>query len=611
MKFTVKNYTTKWHALEIGIMIGCVISPLLFVLAMELILRGAANTSKGVMKNEHLTLPPSRAYMDDITILVPSQIAADGLLQRYYDLFTWARMKAKPKKSRSLSLDGGSVREIHFKIGGDKIPTVREKSVKSLGHLYSIPLTDRHMGTEVQKVALKGLKSIDKTCLPGKMKAWCYKHGLLPRLLWPLQMYEIAISRVERIQQYSNCVSGSEFLLVFWKVGLYTISGNLEPPISSLVEEFKIGIVRLHMMMKDSADVIIRKGYPEIKSGTKWSAVETTQEAECSLRIKDIIGGTQINRAGLGSANKRVFSKVDPKGKRDMVSEEIRMFEEEQRKASAVTQAKQYAWTKCNDIEPIRLSWKSLLAMEPLAISFLLRSTCDLLPNATNLKLWGYTNSDLCLSCRSDRGTFCHVISACPQSLQMYTWRYNKVLKVIIELLRVQCETANQQSITAKEPIIQFLKEGECPVRKQKHPNMKLLNGDSDWNVSADLKTSLQFPVHIIQTEKRPDIVAWSVPWEENREEAHERKKNRYKTLRADCVEKGWICHVIPIEVGCRGFIGHSVISFLSKIGITGRSLKVASNLLQTTAQYASSWIWSKARSFQHERNTCGTTFPV
>ena len=133
-----------------------------------------------------------------------------------------------------------------------------------------------------------------------------------------------------------------------------------------------------------------------------------------------------------------------------------------------------------------------------------------------------------------------------------------------------------------------------------KIPNMRLLNGASDWKVSANLKTSLQFPVHIIQTEKRPDIVAWSdskksvllieltVPWEESREEAHKWKKNRYETLRVDSAEKGWICHVIPIEVGCRGFIGHSVISFLSKIGITSRSLKVASNRLQTTAQYPS-----------------------
>ena len=30
-----------------------------------------------------------------------------------------------------------------------------------------------------------------------------------------------------------------------------------------------------------------------------------------------------------------------------------------------------------------------------------------------------------------------------------------------------------------------------------------------------------------------------TVPWEENCEEAHERKKNHYETLRADCVEKG------------------------------------------------------------------------
>ena len=144
----------------------------------------------------------------------------------------------------------------------------------------------------------------------------------------------------------------------------------------------------------------------------------------------------------------------------------------------------------------------------------------------------------------------------------------------------------------------------------KKNPYMKPLNGASDWKVSADLKTSLQFPVHIIQTEKRLDIVAWSdskksvllieltVPWKENREESHERKKNRYETLRADSVEKRWICHVIPIEVGCRGFIGHSVISFLSKIGITGHSLKVASNRLQNAVQYASRWIWSKAISF-------------
>ena len=140
----------------------------------------------------------------------------------------------------------------------------------------------------------------------------------------------------------------------------------------------------------------------------------------------------------------KVLFKVGPKWKRDMVSEEIRMFEEEeQRTGTAVNQVKQCAWTKWNDIEPIKLLWKSLIAIEPLAISFLLRSTHDLLPNVTSLKLWGYTDLDLCFSCKSDRGTLRHVLSACPQSLQMYTWQHNKVLEVVIQLLRVQCEAAN------------------------------------------------------------------------------------------------------------------------------------------------------------------------
>ena len=117
------------------------------------------------------------------------------------------------------------------------------------------------------------------------MKAWCYQHVLLLRLLWPVQMYEIALSRVERIQQYSNKYLrkwlGVPFFF-FSKVGLYTNSGNLQLPISSQVEEFKIGKVRLHVMMKDSADEIIRKAYPEIKLGTKWLAVKA-YESKTSL----------------------------------------------------------------------------------------------------------------------------------------------------------------------------------------------------------------------------------------------------------------------------------------------------------------------------------------
>ena len=165
---------------------------------MELILRGAANMSKGVITNEHLTLPPSRAFIDDITILISSKIAADGLLQRYYDFFRWSRMTAKPKKSWSLSFVGGFVREIHFKIWCDTIPTVREKPVKSLGRLYSIPLTDRRWGMEVQKEALNGLKSINWDAY--RWMRLCY----------------LALSGFNSITTNTS-VSGLKFLFVFRK----------------------------------------------------------------------------------------------------------------------------------------------------------------------------------------------------------------------------------------------------------------------------------------------------------------------------------------------------------------------------------------------------------
>ena len=71
------------------------------------------------------------------------------------------------------------------------------------------------------------------------------------------------------------------------------------------------------------------------------------------------------------------------------------------------------------------------------------------------------------------------------------------MFEVVIELLRTQCETADQQPVTAKEPIIQFLKE---------NPKMNLLNAGSDWKISADLKTLRLFK----RKKKRPDIVAWS-----------------------------------------------------------------------------------------------------
>ncbi|KAL2078851.1 hypothetical protein ACEWY4_024595 [Coilia grayii] len=105
---THQNFTTSWQRQEVGIAMGCSISPILFVAAFEVILIGARKMAGGVKLPSGQRLPPVRGYMDDITTILQTAACTARLLKRIDELVAWARMKIKPTKSRSLSLRKGS-----------------------------------------------------------------------------------------------------------------------------------------------------------------------------------------------------------------------------------------------------------------------------------------------------------------------------------------------------------------------------------------------------------------------------------------------------------------------------------------------------------------------
>ena len=107
-----------------------------FVLVMEMILRSAE-----VNTNE-ITGPSMKAFMDDVTLVAESRSHMEQLVARLQELFKWATMKIKPSKCRSLTMIKRKCREIKFSVDGNEIPTICEKSVKSLGRCYSLLLTD-------------------------------------------------------------------------------------------------------------------------------------------------------------------------------------------------------------------------------------------------------------------------------------------------------------------------------------------------------------------------------------------------------------------------------------------------------------------------------------
>ena len=117
--------------------------------------------------------------------------------------------------------------------------------------------------------------------------------------------------------------------------------------------------------------------------------------------------------------------------------------------------------------------------------------------------------------------------------------------------------------------IIAFVPAGVQPKPQQRrdHVPNSLLQEAQDWECLADLERTLQFPSDVALTRLRPDVMILSgtarivimgeltVPQEENVEEAHERKKEKYEELVMQCEGCGWRAHCYPFEVGCRGFV--------------------------------------------------------
>ncbi|RXN17451.1 hypothetical protein ROHU_008023 [Labeo rohita] len=402
---TTDECTTAWQRVEIGIMAGCTISPLAFTMAMEVIIRASRWVVGGQKLKSGLRLPPIRAYMDDMTILTTTKACARRLLNKLQENIQWARMEIKPSKSRSVSVVKGKLSEQRFYVGKEPIPTVAEKPVKSLGRWYHATLKDTEQVDQLMKDTICGLESINKTKLPGRLKLWCLQFGLLPRLMWPLTIYEVPISKVEKLERVISSFAKKWLGLprCFTNIGLYG-RGILEIPISSLAEEFKCSKVRLEMTLTESCDPSVSRSAPTLVTGRKWNPAAAIYQAKSDLRHRDIIGNVQQGRGGLGLGGSRPsWQRAAPAQRRQLVVEEVRRHEQATRCVKAISQAKQGQWTRWEGVERRKISWRELMGMEAFHISFILRATYDVLPSPSNLQpmVWGRPDmSPLSIPCK-------------------------------------------------------------------------------------------------------------------------------------------------------------------------------------------------------------------
>ena len=611
MRFTTESYTTDWVNLEVGIAMGCTISPILFVLAMEVTLKAAGENARPANLGDGCYMPPLKAFMDDTTILCSNESETRQMLERLDQLITWSRMKFKPKKSRSLSLRRGRVNPtIHFRVADQDIPTVSQEPVKSLGRWYDSSLKDTKRGEETMIMTLEGLQAIDKCGLQGKFKVWCLQFMLIPKLLWPLLVYDISTTTVELMEAKVNRFT-RKWLGVppgLTDVAMYCRQAKLRLPLKSIVEEYKCGKARLLTMLEDSDDPIVKAIQPNLKTGRKWKVSEAVDGAKENLHMKEVIGLTQTDRKGLGSSGQKLISKAQGKERRDMVIEEIRQAEDTGRVVKAVQQPQQGQWTNWETAIQRSLSWNDLWNMAPLRISFLIRAVYDLLPSNANLTRWGLKDDPACPLCQG-RQTAEHVLSSCKVALAQgrYTWRHNKVLQ------ELACAISSAKTNTSPpEPqAVVFTSAGNtktwCGGTSIVATHRRgLLDGFDDWKFAADLPGWESYPAAIKETRKRPDIVISSdlskqiimveltVPYETRMEEANIFKKEKYSDLSKELERSGYRSTVLPVEIGARGFVGTSAYDLLSKLDIRGNKRTRILKLLAETAENSSRWICNR-----------------
>ena len=622
---TSSGISSDWMRYERGIFAGCTISVILFIAAFNVILEyvGNAPIEKFAMSNGSC-IEILRGFMDDVSILTGSVPAARKALERTETVVAWARMSLKPSKSRSLVLQKGRCvnpsNEV-FVVDGVAIPSLQDKSLRTLGRVYDTSISDRHCKAELEVKVVGGLKKLDRCHARGAMKLWALHHILLEQVRWDLMVYELPVSFVEGLEKTVNRFTRKWLGICrnVTDVALYSKRSPCPLPLQSLVHMFKATKVNSHLQLLESAHAEVAENVAPSGTGRKWKLCERSKkrfgvilevgvlrQCEVRLEVSEAVGRVGQGRMGLDFAGGVEGSRSKVLSRRQKLVGFVREEMEEEYWAKACEQSVQGKWTLWKDFNQRVITWRSIVYADPKLVRFCIGSTYDTLASPANLKRWGLSPNSDCPVCKGDKCTIAHVLSGCSKALGQgrYRYRHDCVLRVLCH--HVAGFINNRPKVGSVQSIgIQFVPAGsKARVGRKPGADTGLLLSTKDWVFLSDLDRKLVFPPHIYRTLLRPDIVIYGVaekviimveltcPCEENIAARHEEKLTRYSDLAASCRENGWRVHLFAVEVGARGFTAQSLTSCLRALGLKNRPLKNCVKAVGDEALRTSFWIW-------------------
>ena len=184
--------------------------------------------------------------------------------------------------------------------------------------------------------------------------------------------------------------------------------------------------------------------------------------------------------------------------------------------------------SRCTDLKCAPIWAKVVGSLSDEEMKFALNAAVDILPHNANLYLWKKRRDSLCPLCNNNQSLL-HILNNYSAAINLR--RYNKRHDTVLQ---------------------------EIAVAVQSHlPPISVL--------TADIGDSYEFPLHIVPTDLRPDLVWWddtqrslclaelTVCFESNFDEAAMRKTTKYTDLAEQAERHGYHSTLFTLQVGSRG----------------------------------------------------------
>ena len=259
------------------------------------------------------------------------------------------------------------------------------------------------------------------------------------------------------------------------------------------------------------------------------------------------------------------------------------------------------------------MHWKIMLYdWTPEMLKFYLNAFQHTLPDPSNLARWSYSEDSSCPLCSNTPCTARHILAGCKVALDQgrYTYRHDKVLAVIREVISLSVARANKGLTVPSKPPIQFVRDGSKGKKHSTTKPFSIIEKASDWILEVDsVSKQYQFPESLGCTALRPDITLYSlsrkmaliveltVPWESNIPKDHEYKLNKYHDLANAVTRNGFTVHLHAVEVGARGLPAKSLFHLFKDLGLSRKIINSFLEKISKTAISASQILWLRRGS--------------